>query len=478
MPNEGRAEWKTVTKYPLKPRTLWAKFQDAATVIGVRFGRATRYALIDIDAESEYLDPAWVRQIHLALETIGIVRTVIVRSSFSGGVHIYCPLPQEYPSFSVACAVKQALEAQGLRLSPGQLETFPNEKEFGKCWEGTYVEYNGHRLPLQPGTGAAILDDDLEIICLDDLSRFLAMWDNATQKNGHEYISEALCCARANRRKRGRKAVGPVAEWKADLQAQIDEGWTGPGQTNEMLKVIAVYGRVFERLEAYDLAEYVERMATNAPGFFEYSNHQHDLTRRATAWALAVCKFYWPLGSAPQRETKSLEQVLFERSSEAMTRIAATFDRLKDELANLPIKAMVIRLCKEAACSAATLYKYRSLWHPQRNAPTPPEPPPEPQQPQQPVTPHPMGITAEMAAIQAVIRESLKSTENQGVTPWGGENEACNLMSPSQKNLTSGEERGVQGGEKGYPQPRPVENSPGVGWLPRLDWKEGAVADV
>lgn len=362
MPNEGRAEWKTVTKYPLRPRTLWAKFQDAATVIGVRFGRATRYAMIDIDVESEYLDPAWIRQIQLALETIGIVRTVIVRSSFSGGCHIYCPLPQEYPSFSVACALKQALEAQGLRLSPGQLETFPNEKEFGKCWKGDFVEYNGHRLPLQPGTGAAILDADLEPIALEDLGRFFALWDNATLQNSHETISEALCIARANRRNRGRKATGPVKEWQADLQAQIDEGWTGPGQTNDLLKVIATYGRVFERMEVYDLADYIERIATNSPGFFEWSNHQHDLTRRATAWALAVCKFYWPLGTAPTRQTKSLETVCFERAAEAQARIKVAFQRLKDELANLPIKAMVIRLCREASCSAATLYKYRSLW--------------------------------------------------------------------------------------------------------------------
>lgn len=482
MPNEGRAEWKTVDKYPLKPRTLWAKFMDAATVIGVRFGRSTSYAMIDIDAESEYLDPVWVRQIHLALETVGIVRTVIVRSSFSGGAHIYCPFPQQYPTFSVACLIKQALEAQGLRLAPGQLETFPNEKAYGKTWEGQFTEYNGHRLPLQPGTGAALLDDDLEVIARDDLARFLAMWDNAAQRNDHDAISEAICIARANRRRRGRKASGPVAEWQADLKAQIDEGWTRPGQTNELLKVIGTYGRVFEKLEAYDLADYIERVATNSPGFFAFSSHQHDLTRRATAWALAVCKFYWPLGTAPQRETKRLETICFERAIEAQARIKLAFQRLKDELANLPIKERVIRLCKEAACSAATLYKYRSLWHPQGTAPTPPEPPPEPQPEPRPVTPDCEPVSGDMAAILAVIRESLKSTENQGVTGLGGENEACNLKSAFKNSLTPEGAEGGPGGRRGFPQakptPKPVENSPGVGWLPRLDWKEGAVGDV
>ncbi|MDB9527934.1 hypothetical protein PN498_18215 [Oscillatoria sp. CS-180] len=47
-----------------------------------------------------------------------------MRSSFSGGVHIYIPFPQPYRTFSVACALKQCLEAQGFAIAPGQLEGF------------------------------------------------------------------------------------------------------------------------------------------------------------------------------------------------------------------------------------------------------------------------------------------------------------------------------------------------------------------
>lgn len=161
----GHTDWKTNEEYPLKPRVLWSRWQDAATIIGCRFGSSTTYAVLDIDADSQYID--LIPQIQMALETIGIVRTIPLRSSWSGGIHLYLPLPQSYPTFSTACALKQCLEAQGFAIAPGQLEVFPNEKPYGRAWRGEFYEYNGHRLPLQPHTGSCLLDGDLQPIGTD-----------------------------------------------------------------------------------------------------------------------------------------------------------------------------------------------------------------------------------------------------------------------------------------------------------------------
>lgn len=478
-PNEGKPNWETKGRYPIKPRTLWNRWQDASTLIGVRFGSSTAYAMLDVDAESPYRDRLW--DLDAALETIGIESTIHIQSSWSGGAHIYIPLAQAFPTFSVACAVKQCLEAQGFTVAPGQLEIFPNEKSYGKSWIGEFFDYNAHRLPLQPGSGSYLLG---EPPADDQLSKFLAFWHNAVLINSlnRDEFAEALCIARSNRRHRRRKASSKAEQWKEDLEAIIAEGWTGPGQTNQLIKEIATHGRVFEGLAGTDLAAYVFITATTRPGYEEHCRHQDEIGRRCDAWCRAVEKFYWPLGTEPLRETKRLELVLVERAAEAQARIKAAFDRLRDELAGLSIKAMVVRLCKEAACSAATLYKYRSIWHPHGTAPTPPPPLPEPPQPQQPVTHQPEGTTGDMASILAVIRESLRTAENQGVTRQGGENEVCNLKSAPLKNLPSKGKEGGVGGRKGFPQaqkrPKPVENSPGSGWLPRLDWKQGAVGDV
>ena len=479
-PNEGNSpNWSTNSKYCIRPRTLWNRFQDAATIIGVRFGSSTSYGMIDIDADSPHNNPDSIADIKWALETIGITRTILIRSSWSNGLHIYCPLPQKFPSWGLACALQQCLEAQGYELKPGELEIFPNVKSYGKAWQGEFTEYNGHRLPLQPATGSLMVDEDLQPIPNgDSLAIFLARWENAAAALDVSDIAEAISVAKANRRRHRRKSNGKVEQWRQDLQGIIAEGWTGPGQTNQMLKEIACYGRVFEALEGKDLAEYIERTATNCPGFFDHSDHQHDLSRRAYHWAMSASHYYWPLGTLPLREKTSLS-INDYRAATARERIAQAMNQI-GETVGLGIRALAAKIVELTNCSLATLYRHKDLWHPFSPAPppAPPDPPPASTQDRLPVTAQPEGLSADMERIRAIIRESLKSTENQPVTHLPPQDEVCNLKSASQKNLTSGGKEGGAGGGKVYPQPQPVDKPPGVGWLPRLDWQEGAVGDV
>ena len=435
-PNEGgRNDWKTNEDYPLKPRVLWSRWQDAATIIGVRFGSSTRYALLDIDKDSPYID--LVPNIQCALETIGIVRTIPIRSSWSGGIHLYIPLPQVYPTFSVACALQQCLEAQGFMIAPCQLECFPNVKPYGRSWLGEFYEYNGHRLPLQPHTGSCLLDRDLQPMG-DDLAVFWALWDNAVVCNAHEDIAEALSIARANRRRRKRNmATGPVADWKADLEAIIAEGWTGHGQTNKLLKEIATYGRVFERLSGHDLQVYVAHTALNAPGYARYCGHQHEIGRRCDAWALGVEKYYWPLGDEPLRDRKPFKNICQERANDARARIAEAMKWVKFQGMN--VKELVNHLTRAAHCSAQTLYKNLDLWHP------------HPKSPEQGVTDASAGDSEDLAEVQRQVRESLESVGIRSVTHQGRENEVCILESAHLKNLSSGEKRGDTGERRGFP---------------------------
>jgi len=442
--------WETNTRYPIRPRSLWRKYLNPNILIGTRFGNQTRYAMIDIDHGSPLCTPEGVAQVRSALETVGIVRTITIRSSWSQGIHIYGPLPQAYPTFSVATMIRQALEAQGLHLAPGHLEAFPNEKAYGKGWLGQYTEYNGHRLPLQPGSGSCLVDGDLEPVAGGyDLARFLAIWEMAQIQNCPDELGEALVVARANRRRR-RSPLGKKAKaWWEDLGAEITEGWTGPGQTNGLLKSIATYGRVFERLAGAGLVDYVIRVARNCPGFDQWCAHTHEITNRALAWARAVEKFYWPIGDSPTRGPQAVSPNQ-ARTEDARQRIKAAVRACQFIGKEWGVTQLAHWIAGVARCSLATLYRHLDLWHPDRG--------------ESPVMPHTASDPATLAEVQALVRQSLESVDKWGITGNRGGNEVFSLNTAFKNSPPEGE-RGGRGGREGL----------STGWLPRMDWKPGPV---
>jgi hypothetical protein len=171
--------WRT-HHYPVWPRVLWQRWQDPNIIIGVRFGNQTTYGLLDIDAGSPYQTPEAIAQIRAALETIGITRTLLLRSSHSNGLHLYLPLPAPVATFGLAVCLQQCLQAHHFPLAPGRLEIFPNVKTYGV---ERFIQYNGHRLPLQPRTGSCLLDDALLPVG-NHLEQFLRYWDSAATGTG------------------------------------------------------------------------------------------------------------------------------------------------------------------------------------------------------------------------------------------------------------------------------------------------------
>lgn len=424
-------QW-TTNKYPMRSRSLWARWQDAATLIGVRFGNQTSYAVIDIDAGGDYHTPQGLTQIQEALELIGLVRTVLLRSSWSGGWHLYIPLPETVSTFSLACTLKHALEAQGISVKPGHCEVFPNIKPYARLWEVT--EYNGHRLPLQPGSGSCALDHNLNPTA-GGLERFFWQWDFAAQAQDMTLLSPALTQGRELQRKRKRKVTGKVAQWSEDLRREIDTGWTGKSQTNGLLKAIACYGRVFEGLGNDELAIYIEQMAVTRDGYQTYCRHQNQITKKSHGWARWATRFYWPLGAEPKRQTvaSNLNQ---EKQQEAKQRISQAVTHLAKagELAT-GVANRLKQLCAAAKTSAQTLYKNLDLWHPDHWC----------------VMPHGTDVPAQSEGNTATLSESLKASLSGALHTLGGELR-CVPLTFSPKNTHPLGKEGVVGGERGSPQ--------------------------
>jgi len=365
-----KPEWKTERRYPMKSRVLYHRWADPSEVLGVRFDHTTEYGLLDIDVTSPYhpkQNPDAIAELRIALETIGITRTFLVRSSWSDGLHLYFPLDGAVNTFNLAVAVKFCLQTQGFEVKEGHLEIFPNDKSYGVV---TKILYKGHRLPLQPETGSWLLDDDLQGIS-NQLSDLFRIWDIASIGQDMAELNSALLIARQNRLTKPRRRLNNVEVWRRDLEIIIAEGWTGAHQTNHLLKQIGCYGVVFKELSGDALIKYIRETATAAPGYSQWCGHQHQIELRARSWAKAVEKYYWPLGThAKPRPADNVVPFNERRSLSAQEEIKAAITIL-EEGDRLPeaITARAQAISELAGTSLGTLYRHKGLWHPKHQEP-------------------------------------------------------------------------------------------------------------
>ena len=442
-----KPEWKTERRYPMKSRVLYHRWADPAEILGVRFDHTTEYGLLDIDVESAYhpnQNPEAITELQIALETIGITRTFLVRSSWSDGLHLYFPLNGAVNTFNLAVGVKFCLQTQGFEVKEGELEIFPNDKSYGVV---TKILYKGHRLPLQPETGSWLLDDDLQAVS-NQLSDLFRIWDTASIGQDMAELNSALLIARQNRLTKPRRRLNNVEVWRRDLELVIAEGWTGSHQTNHLLKQIGCYGVVFEELSGDALIKYIRETATAAPGYARWCDHQRQIEVRSRSWARAVEKYYWPLGThAKARTTSKVVPFNQQRSKTAQEEIQTAIAILEDD-DRLPktITARAQAISELAGTSLGTLYRHKGLWHPKHQ-----------KMEKRCVIPDAVVDTASIKALSLPSQEQLEPLESKKLQT---KEEIMKCSSPGSEDSFKKESktsslRGVWGEQSRFPQIEP-----------------------
>ncbi|MEM9947125.1 MAG: hypothetical protein AAF810_13790 [Cyanobacteria bacterium P01_D01_bin.36] len=365
-PDPGtKPEWQTESRHPLSDRLI----AQGAYLYGVRPGSNTRYGLIDIDKGSPYhpqRDPLALIRIQEALEPLGLVTSLKLTSSDSGGLHLYFPCAEAVPSWQLALTVATLLENAGFKLMPGWLEIFPNRKPFSP--DGSYSLFNGHRLPLQQGS--YLLNDDLQPIASSHLA-FVHQWRTAAAHN--DISIEVLEQTVRQAKRKAYRVSGKAEKFLNDLNADIEPGWSGPGQTNYILGRITMRSYIFGHvlgavgpLNGKALIDEIVKVARALPGFEDYCGHKRDLVKKAKAWARSIENEsrYFPYASGKAFKAKQ----------------GPTWNEQQAAEAREHIRQCVIELCKQnafpdgttprydvlCAChiSGATLYKNQDLWHP------------------------------------------------------------------------------------------------------------------
>lgn len=368
---EEPPNWQTESRYPLSDRLI----QQGTHLYGVRFGQSTHYFLLDIDSGSRYhpsRDPwAW-RRICECLERYGWVKSIALTSSYSGGLHFYFPFEQPQKTWEIALAVSTVLENAGFKLAPGQLEVFPNCKSYAT--DGEHSLYNGHRLPLQ--AGSYLLNQDLQPIW-GDQQTFVQHWRFAQAQN--QVNQKALDrLIKATRRQQFR-VTGKANQFLNDLNAEIEPGWTGHGQTNRLLGRITMRSYIFghvlyatKPLEGDALVRDIVAIARSLPGYEDWCRHQHEIEKRAKEWARSIEQshyFHYGKNKMPT-SSDSAHPNDSEPSWNQQQQVGAR-ERIEQAMSDLQRKARLPEGITDRfdalisyGISGATLYKHRDLWHP------------------------------------------------------------------------------------------------------------------
>ena len=275
-------------------------------ILGKRFGKLTNYLMIDIDINSPFHPRnGGIEKILAAMEALGLCRYLLVRSSTSGGIHIYFPLAEPVSAWGIACAAHAALTAAGVTIAGGICELFPNKKAFN-------AEHNGHRLPLQDGS--FLLDDDFNCIS-NSKAAFLRQWQLCAAGQGTQQLAEGLLEKRT-----------PIPK-PVSVGALPPIAWTDKGQSNEVMRQLVNYGdAVMGHRTIQALGDWIMAVAPRLPGFLQFASAESrdDVTRRN--WAYRWAKSHFKAGRLYAAKSSSNHNATV--AAEALERLLVALDKI------------------------------------------------------------------------------------------------------------------------------------------------------
>ncbi|MBS1993453.1 MAG: hypothetical protein JSS83_23220 [Cyanobacteria bacterium SZAS LIN-3] len=154
--------------------------------LGCRAGRASKFAVLDIDAGSRYHNLVSLKNIQGLLAQAGIAETNLYRSSESGGWHLYIFFDSLISSRDLRAQLYQLFKLHGYEINKGTLEIFPHpgDRSLGQ----------GLRLPLQEGWAwlndetLAVRADRSELTPAEALLDFLS--DQECSVNSHHQFHQ------------------------------------------------------------------------------------------------------------------------------------------------------------------------------------------------------------------------------------------------------------------------------------------------
>ncbi|MBD2037252.1 hypothetical protein H6F76_20010 [Leptolyngbya sp. FACHB-321] len=122
---------------------------------------------------------------------------------------------------------------------------------------------------------------------------FVQHWHFAQGRNSLD--TKALDRILKAARRRQFRVTSKADKFLNDLNAEIEQGWTGLEQTNRLLGRIAIRSYIFghvlytdKPLEGHALVHAIVTIAQNLLGYHDWCQHQQEVEKRAQDWRLAI----------------------------------------------------------------------------------------------------------------------------------------------------------------------------------------------
>jgi hypothetical protein len=373
----------TTRKDTLTDKVLTNYWRDKNIFIGLRHGDTTNFFVLDIDTGSQYhpnQNKNAISKICVCLKKLNLPASNPIRSSDSGGIHIYYNLAKSFNSDEVASCIHNVLTEAGYVVKAGQLEIFPNVRK------SVHSEFNGLRLPMQ--AGSTMLDLKTLQPIKSDMKQFQEFAEQCRISNAgfrilntpktvskpSEDESSQTFFKRVSKRIK-RKLAQICAPWQKQFKQDtkgiythfcciIQHGFTGRGQTNEIVMCLT---RQLHILAGVIDHTFVAKVIRNLKGFREFCGHQRDIEKRCkdAMQNLLQGDHYYPIRypSTFAKYKQKVHELLRFKPVQKQSITEKLVDCAKQLLATndqtLTTKTSWLQtLAKTAQTSMQTLYKY------------------------------------------------------------------------------------------------------------------------
>lgn len=358
-PADGSAGWHTRTHQCLDPEAVAAEVMDPAEFIGLRHRHRTRLVAIDLDnhrGEQNWRpdDPRLIA-LQAAVVAAGAV-PVLVRTP--NGMHLWLALPEAVPKVRAHWQLRVLLQRAEVDLD--SVEVFPSLASGSAITDAkARPASNGIRLPGQAGSALWVGDRwvDEPALIWQELEAALELAEVCPE--WQELQEAAAALERQHKRSCRRFPSRPRSSRRPGGDDPIE--WTGTGESNRHLGVLANRGYRDGHRDPEALAAYIEAAALAAPGFDRWASTdtKRQLASKAWGWAksciarppLARCR---PRSNDPNHNTR--------RHASVVAKVAAAAARFGRRLGDTAMGWGERKASEAIGIHRQTFRKLKPLW--------------------------------------------------------------------------------------------------------------------